>query len=163
MRNGFSLVFAILCIAACAPPQETETPTSTPTPAAGWLASDADSLRRQLDPHLRGLDVAMMEIGYRYGELIVAVRGREWPYAQYQAEKIALSLRLAVERRPARAASAAPFRDQTNGLIEILKTRDASRADSAMNALHAGCLTCHAAENVPHFNAVIERIRARSR
>jgi hypothetical protein len=120
-------------------------------------------MRLQLDPHLRGLDVAMVEIGYRYGELIGSARAREWAYAQYQAEKIALALRLAIERRPARAPSAAPFRDSTlKGVIEILKAQDATRVDSAMRMLHAGCLSCHARENVSHFNSAVERIRVRA-
>jgi hypothetical protein len=120
-------------------------------------------MRAQLDPHLRGLDVAMVEIGYRYGELTGALRGREWPYAQYQAEKIALSLRLALERRPARAPSAAPFREPAlTRMTDAIRARDGVRADSALAALHAACLACHAAEGVPHFNAAVERIRTRA-
>ena len=42
----------------------------------------------QIEKHLRGLDVAMTEIGYRYGELHVAARERNWDYAKYQTEKI---------------------------------------------------------------------------
>jgi hypothetical protein len=77
-------------------------------------------------------------------------------------EKIDLALRLAVERRPARAASAAPFRDPAiSGLLEIVKARDARRTDSAVLALHRACIACHDAERVPHFNGVLERIRTR--
>ena len=61
----------------------------------------------------------MAEIGYRYGELLRAGKTRNWEYAQYQMEKIDLSLRLALERRPKRVKSAEPFLNQ--GLPPVLQ------------------------------------------
>ena len=70
--------------------------------ASGWLTGTADEKFARIEKHLRGLDVSMAEIGYRYAELLAAGKARNWDYAQYQAEKIDLSLRLAIERRPRR-------------------------------------------------------------
>lgn len=74
-----------------------------------WLKGNTDEKLAQIEKHLRGLDVAMAEIGYRYGELHHAVKEKNWDYAKYQTEKIELALRLALERRPKRAASSQTF------------------------------------------------------
>jgi hypothetical protein len=53
------------------------------SPNAGWLKGTADEKFLAVERHLRGLDVAMAEIGYRYGELLRAGKTRNWEYAQY--------------------------------------------------------------------------------
>src|SRR5688572_2717458 len=73
---------------------------------ATWLQGTPSEKFTQVERHLRGLDQAMAEIGYRYGELLVAGKERNWAYAKYQTEKMDLALRLALERRPKRAPSA---------------------------------------------------------
>src|SRR5687767_11143659 len=89
---------------------QTDQPQSKPgTPPEPWLKGTTDEKLAQIERHLRGLDVAMAEISYRYGELLIAGKTRNWEYAQYQTEKIDLSLRLAIERRPKRGKSAEPF------------------------------------------------------
>src|SRR5262245_49478242 len=56
------------------------------TPPTPWLKGTTDEKFAQLERHLRGLDVTMAEIGYRYGELLIAGTTRNWEYAQYQTE-----------------------------------------------------------------------------
>lgn len=83
---------------------------SAPVQASdSWLKGTTDEKFAQIEKHFRGLDVTMAEIGYRYGELHHAAKERNWEYAKYQIEKIDLSLRLALERRPKRAASSQAF------------------------------------------------------
>jgi len=48
----------------------------------------------------------MAEVGYRFTEMYWAGKDRNWPYARYQLHKIETTLKLGVERRPKRAASA---------------------------------------------------------
>lgn len=128
-------------------------------PAPGndhWLIDESNGRRDQLERHLRGLDVAMLEIGHRFNEMHFAGRDRNWPYAQYQIEKIELALQLALERRPQRAKSAKPFLEET---IPFIKQSIAAAADGggaaayakAMDRLRTDCMKCHVAENVPHF------------
>lgn len=62
-----------------------------------WLKGTTDEKLAQIEKHLRGLDVAMAEIGYRYGELHHAAKERNWDYAKYQTEKIDLAMRLALD------------------------------------------------------------------
>jgi len=123
---------------------------------AHWLSDSPAGQRRQLERHLRGLDVAMIEIGYRFNELYFAGQDRNWPYAQYQIEKIELALRLALERRPKRAEAARPFLEQTIPLvkhaIQAASSERSSKAyDEALGRLRTDCMKCHVVENVPHF------------
>jgi hypothetical protein len=131
--------------------------------APGWLSGTADEKFAQIERHLRGLDVAMAEIGYRYGELLVASRGRNWEYAQYQTEKIDVSLRLALERRPKRVKSSQPFlKEDLPRVLDAIKKRDGPQLDQALVRLHDSCVQCHKAENVLYFKDAVERIRDRA-
>lgn len=117
-----------------------------------WLPADDSAAIDRVETQLRGLDVAMWEIGHRFGELHQGGLDRNWPYAEYQLEKIGLALRLAVERRPKRAASARSFLDDVLPEVDALvKRRDPEAFRFAMDRLRAGCMQCHVAEEVPHF------------
>lgn len=106
----------------------------------------------------------MAEIGYRYGELLMAGKTRNWDYAQYQTEKIDLSLRLAIERRPKRAKSSEPFLNEDLAqVMQAVKAQNGNQLDVALEKLHAGCVQCHKAENVLHFKESVDRIRERSK
>jgi hypothetical protein len=102
--------------------------------------------------HLRGLDVAMLEIGLRYEELYWAGADRNWPYARYQVGKIRTALALAVERRPKRAASATMLEASLQALDEAIAAEDEGRFGAAFPALTQLCNACHAAEQVPSFH-----------
>lgn len=121
-----------------------------------WLADTAERQRDQMEKHLRGLDVAMMEVGYRFVELFFAGHDGNWDYAKYQIEKIELATQLALERRPQRAASAEPFLRETIPLMkqaieDARRTRDVRSFDDAMERLRMDCMKCHVSENVPYF------------
>jgi hypothetical protein len=129
-----------------------------------WLTGSAEERLAQVERHLRGMDVTMAEIGYRYGELIVAAKERNWEYAQYQTEKIDLSLRLALERRPKRSSSAQPFlTDDLPRVRQAIAARRGAQLDSAVESLHRACNSCHVTNAVPHFQVVVDRIRDRAR
>jgi hypothetical protein len=131
---------------------------------AGWLLGTPQERFAKVEKHLRGLDGSMAEVGHRYGELLVAASERNWEYAQYQAEKIDLSLRLAVERRPKREKSARPFLDKDlPRVFAALKAKDAGGLEQALAGLHEGCVRCHAAEMVLYFKGAVERIRDQAR
>lgn len=102
----------------------------------------------------------MAEIGYRYAELLRASRDRNWEYAKYQAEKIDLSLKLALERRPKRAPSSQPFlHDDLPAVRQAIQSKDGQQLDGALERLHNSCVACHRAENVLYFRDSVERIR----
>jgi hypothetical protein len=119
---------------------------------AGWLKGTTGEQLHSVEAQLRGLDVAMVEIGYRFGELYFAGRDRNWDYAKYQADKVRLALELALERRPKRAASAQPFLTQDlPALVQAIEAKDFERYQGAMDRLRTACMKCHVAESVPFF------------
>jgi len=139
-------------------------PASQPAPEPHWLAADGDEQRDQLERQLRGLDITMMEIGHRFIDLYFAGQDRNWPHAQYQIEKIDLALRLSLERRPKRAASAKPFLEETIPLVKqaihaAASSNDQAGYDAAMERLRTDCMKCHVAENVPHFTVYFPEAR----
>lgn len=139
-------------------------PTEPNTASADhWLTGTDDEKFALIEKHFRGLDQAMAEIGYRYGELLTAAQSRNWDYAQYQTEKIDLSLRLAIERRPKRVKSSQPFLNTAlPRVLEAVKSKDGAKLDEALTLLHGSCIECHKSENVLHFREAVERIRHRS-
>ncbi len=143
------------------PGQPPPPPGAPPTP---WLKGSTEEKFAQIERHLRGLDMAMAEIGYRYGELLLAGSTRNWQYAQYQTEKMDLALRLAIERRPKRAKSSQPFLNESlPPVLEAIKAKDGEKLDTALEKLYAGCVQCHKAENVLYFKESVDRIKERSK
>jgi hypothetical protein len=122
-------------------------------PAGGeWLKGAPEQKLLTVEKQLRGLDVAMAEVGYRFTELYFAGQERNWDYAKYHAEKIDLALRLALERRPKRAASAQPFLNDALPFVQqAIASRDPARFRAAVDRLRTACMKCHADENVPYF------------
>ena len=102
-----------------------------------------------ISKHLRGLDVAMMETGYRYSELYWAGEDRNWDYAAYQLGKVRLTIELGIERRPKRAASAQGF---LNGAVpqlgEAISKKDPALFRQRFEVLTAHCNACHAMEQM---------------
>lgn len=134
-------------------------PGVAPAATPEWLKGTTEERFGRVERHLRGMDQAMAEIGYRYGELLVAVRERNWDYAKYQAEKIDLSLRLALERRPKRAQSSQAFLNDLPTVIRAIQSEDGQQLNSAMERLHDSCVACHQSEKVLYFRGAVERIR----
>ncbi len=130
-------------------------------PVAGdWLSAAPEDRVRQLEKHLRGTDVAMWEIGYRFTELNFAGEDGNWDYAKYQAEKIELALRLALARRPKRAKSAQAFLNQDLPAVrQVIEARDAAAFRPAMERLRAACVRCHTDEKLPFFTVELPKRR----
>lgn len=83
--------------------------SSPPAPQTTWLAIDPQARGAQVERHLRGFDMAMMEVGHRYIDLYWAGQDGNWEAAAYQLEKIRLAIENGLERWPNRAVSARPF------------------------------------------------------
>jgi uncharacterized ferritin-like protein (DUF455 family) len=125
-----------------------------------WLRGSDEERFKQIEKHLRGLDQTMAEIGYRYGELLVAGKERNWEHAKYQTEKIDLSLRLALERRPKRAQSSQAFlNEDLPAVVRAVQSQDAEQLDRSLDRLHNSCVECHSSEKVLYFRSAVERIR----
>jgi hypothetical protein len=118
-----------------------------------WIEGDSNERWAAMARHLRGLDVAMVEIGYRYGELYWAGADANWEYADYQLTKMSLTLENALVRRPKRRRSAeelfVPSLDKMKGAIAGKERRG---FDEAFAGLTVACNSCHAAEGVKSFH-----------
>ena len=149
-------VAAVACAVAIAALQKSSGAASVQVDRAAsageWLKGTPGEQLRTVEKQLRGLDVTMAEIGYRFTELHFAGEDGNWDYAKYQAEKIDLALRLALERRPKRAKSAQPFLNESLPPVQqAIAGRDQKVFREAMARLRTGCMKCHADENVSYF------------
>lgn len=173
MKDSFKLTIVALMfgLAACAIAlaswwdvrrklSEQAAPGPAPVAMTEWLKGSDGEKFKQIENHLRGLDQTMAEIGYRYGELLVAGKERNWEYAKYQTEKIDLSLKLALERRPKRAQSSQAFlNEDLPAVLRALQSKDAEQLDRSLDRLHNSCVVCHSNEKVLYFRDAVERIR----
>jgi len=117
-----------------------------------WLAADRDELQVQLERHLRGFDVAMMEVGHRYIDLYWAGEDANWEAAAYELQKLRLAIENGLERRPKRSTSARPFlAGPLAAMDEAVAVRNPELFAARFQGLTAGCNACHAMEQVPFF------------
>ena len=145
-----------LAVAGCAHPP----PAPPPPDEARWLLDrPAEERFVRVAAHLRGLDVAMAETGYRYAELHWAGVDRNWDLASYQLGKIELTLARGLERRPKRAASAKLFEGPVAVLRQALAARDGAAFDQAFAGLTASCNACHEAEQVGFMRVAPPAVR----
>ena len=127
---------------------------SSPAIAPGptWLAGDREEQVLQLERHLRGFDVAMMEAGYRYIDLYWAGQDANWEAAAYQVQKMRLAIENGLERRPKRATSVRAFLAGPLAAMDgAISARDPELFAGRFQDLTAGCNACHATEQVPFF------------
>jgi hypothetical protein len=111
---------AVLVVAIGGSDTTAGAPTSSRSGGA-WLSGTVDERFALVAKHLRGFDVAMLETGHRYAELYWAGRDRNWPFAQYQIDKIRTAIGNGLERRPNRAASAAMLDGPLNRIRSRLR------------------------------------------
>jgi hypothetical protein len=125
-----------------------------------WLRGTAPEQTKVLEKQLRGLDVAMFEIGYRFTELHFAGQDGNWDYARYHAEKIDLAMRLALERRPKRSKSSQPFLNEAlPAVLRAIQAADREQFTQAMERLRISCMKCHTDEKVPYFTVELPEHR----
>jgi hypothetical protein len=140
----------LLLVCACTPQAPREPAARPVSEAEAWLLAGTDEERfARVARQLRGFDVAMAEVGYRYGELYWAGQDQNWDYAKYQLEKIRTAVKNGVERRPKRGPSAQMLEGALAGVEEAVTARDPSTFADRFTGLTAICNACHQAERVP--------------
>jgi hypothetical protein len=139
-------------------------PAGAPPPITGatndWLTGTPEANLATVSKHLRGFDVCMIEVGYRYAELYFAGQDRNWAFAEYQVDKIKLAIELALERRPKRAVSTKVFLADALPLVKdaVVKQDDVA-FEQRFHQLTLACNTCHAMEQLGYMR--VEKPRAR--
>jgi hypothetical protein len=130
----------------------------------GWLrALPPDKQTDAIDKQLRGFDMAMFEVNYRYIEMYFAAIEGNWDYALYTGEKIGWAINNGFERRPKRRASGEAIFMRPGGpypqVMEAIKKKDVALFKERFDALRAACNACHAAEKVAFIRVGIPTIR----
>jgi hypothetical protein len=129
----------------------------------GWLKGGDIEKIETVSKHLRGLDLAMVETGYRYSELWWAGQDGNWDYALYQLDKIKLALELGIERRPKRGESAQSFlQTSVPAMKDAIEKKDTAVFNKGFLIFQSACRSCHIAENVKFIQITIPKIRLSS-
>ena len=169
-RMGLAIALAVMALfMACSESNQKDSAdesrqlsTSTESPGVDggeWLRGDIDRRFALVAKHLRGFDMAMVEVGHRYTELYWASRDRNWEYAAYQLGKIETAVANGVERRPQRAASARMLAAAVMQVRAAIDGHDHSALDTAIGTLTATCNACHQAERVPFIHVAPPSVR----
>jgi hypothetical protein len=160
---GLALLAAIV-LAACEQPAAD---AAAPEPPAGeaalpertpndWIFNipEDDARIAALQLQLRGLDVAMWEVGMRYEGLYEALSRGNGELAVYHWEKTKQTLDNALVRRPARRANAEALFLNTlwPEVRQVLGEGTAEERWAAFERVRGACLACHEAENVVWMN-----------
>lgn len=141
-----ALVFAFGC-------SDKKRPSSTDEKTKDWLSFGSNDERfSKVSKHLRGFDLAMVEVGYRFSELYWAGQDRNWEFAKYHSEKIRTAIKNGLERRPARTQSAQMIYPSLDALEEAMKMKDGKKFGAAIENLRNTCNACHSAEKVPYIH-----------
>jgi hypothetical protein len=165
---GHLLLLALISVACSRPSSDQPAPaasqsaaTTSPSEGEAWLLSGTSDERfARIARQLRGFDVAMVETGYRYGELYWAGQDRNWDYAKYQVEKIRTAVKNGVERRPKRGQSAQVLEGALPGVEEAIAAKDATLFAERFSVLTATCNACHQAERVPFVHVRPPSVRS---
>ncbi len=153
MIPGMRFAFAAIALAGVsAGCRAVPAPEPAQPAKESWLKVSVDDKFHQVEAQLRGFDITMMEVGYRFTELYWAGKDRNWPYAKYQAEKIGHVIRLGIERRPKRAPSSQPFlAEEVPAILQAIDKKNDDAFQAGIERLRASCMRCHVLEKLPDF------------
>jgi hypothetical protein len=117
-----------------------------------WIKGTELEKLKTIEKQFRGFDNTMVETGYRYKELYWAGQDENWDYANYQLEKIKLTIENGLERRPKRAKSAEHFLNHIlPEMQKSIRNKDTAIFNKKFQTMTINCNSCHAMEKVPYF------------
>ena len=111
---------------------------------------------KAIQKQLRGFDLAMVEVGYRFNGFYFAIKDKNYDLAHYQWDKINKAITNGVQRRPARRSNSETFflDSQYKTMKAALNKKDERRIRQEYEQTKQLCNTCHAAERVPFIEVV---------
>jgi hypothetical protein len=133
-----------------------------PPKASGWLKKlPPDEQTAAIDRQLRGFDLAMIEVNYRYVEMYFGAIEGNWDYALYTGEKIAWAIQNGFERRQKRRANGEMifFKQVYPELLDAIRKKDIALFKQRFDTLRQACNACHIAEKVPFIQIGIPASR----
>lgn len=128
-----------------------------------WLmeTNSSEEKFKKIEKQLRGFDLAMVEVGYRFNSFYFALQDKNYPLAEYQLDKIKKAIENGIERRPKREKnSKIMFLDtQYENMKIALKKEDEILLLQEYNSTKQSCNACHIAERVPFIHVIDPKYR----
>jgi cytochrome c556 len=128
-----------------------------------WLLETSSTQERfkKIQKQLRGFDLAMVEVGYRFNSFYFAIKDKNYPLANYHWDKIKKAIENGVERRPKRESnSRAIFLDtQFKSMRDALNKKDDKLIWQEYNNTKQSCNACHRVEKVPFIEVIDPKYR----
>lgn len=125
---------------------------------SNWLLDTKTDEKKfkAIQKQLRGFDLAMVEVGYRFNSFYFAIKDKNYDLANYQWDKIKKSMQNGIIRRPARATDAKNmFIDsQYISMKKALEARDAKLIAKEYEVTKRVCNACHEAQKVPFIKVI---------
>jgi len=143
-------VLSVVVLSSCSNP---------PSGRDGWLKGSPHEKLDVVAKQLRGWDMTMVEVGYRYQELYWGGLDGNWEFAGYQADKIRQTMEYGFERRPKRKPSAEKFFEGLTEMDSVIKRKDSVAFLPAFQMLTKSCNTCHREEKVDFFTVAFPLTR----
>src|SRR5262245_17068037 len=131
-------------------------------PKDNWLVKLAPDARTEaVQRQLRGFETTMAEVAYRYTEMYWGGVDGNWDYAAHMQQELGKALELGLERRPQYRKSAETFLLKTTlpQVGEAIKKKDPALFKERIDALRAGCTSCHAAEKHAFIKIAVPTVR----
>lgn len=116
-----------------------------------WIKGTEEEKISMVERQFRGFDMAMIEIGYRYSELYWAGHDENWEYAKYQLEKINLSFKNGIERRPKRLKFSEMFLNYIPTIQKSINDKNKKDFFEVFQITTQLCNSCHVTEKVDFF------------
>ncbi|NEW59860.1 hypothetical protein GSY74_01075 [Sulfurovum sp. bin170] len=130
---------------------------------SNWLidTNSSEEKFKKIEKQLRGFDLAMVEVGYRFNSFYFAIKDKNYPLANYQWDKIKKAMENGVQRRPKRESSSkAMFLDTQYKSMKIaLDKKDDKLIAKEYQQTKQVCNACHVAERVPFIDVIDPQYR----
>ncbi len=125
---------------------------------SNWLldTNSTDAKFHKIQKQLRGFDLAMVEVGYRFNGFYFAIKDKNYPLANYHWDKIKKAIENGIIRRPKREGnSKAMFLDsEYKSMKEALSSGDDKKIWEEYGKAKGVCNACHKAERVPFIEVI---------
>lgn len=130
---------------------------------SNWLM-DTNSTKEKFEKiqkQLRGFDLAMVEVGYRFNSFYFAIADKNYPLANYQWDKIKKAIENGIQRRAKRERNSKSMflNTQYKSMKIALKRKDEKLIQKEYQKTKLVCNACHIAERVPFIEVIDPQYR----
>jgi hypothetical protein len=130
---------------------------------SNWLmdTNSSDARFKKIEKQLRGFDLAMVEVGYRFNSFYFAIKDKNYPLAEYQWDKIKKAIENGIERRPKRETNSKTMflNTQYKSMKKLLVKQESKQIWEEYNRTKQTCNACHVAERVPFIEVIDPQYR----